>query len=197
MVLLSCAACSAGWVDQQRFISWPQQQLCAWEDYTDRPSAAGQHDVEHTGPEKTVGRSALCCKLCQPAWQLGRGVTVSVQQMHPCLYSCKKLPACAAGPRTFTKARMRRPGLETGDVVAFVSEVSPYSCHSCACPCSGPSLALTYSKFSLQPVICGSKSILRFARACAGHDLCGGPGRSLGGGAHPYQLRLPAYSCQQ
>eukprot|EP00891_Asterochloris_glomerata_P001849 jgi/Astpho2/1849/fgenesh1_pg.00038_%23_20_t len=27
-----------------------------------------------------------------------------------------------AGPRTFTKARMRRPGLDTGDVVAFVSE---------------------------------------------------------------------------
>ena len=158
MVLLSCAACNAGWMDQQRFISWPQQQLCAWQDNTDRPSAAGQHDDEHTGPETAMGRSVLCCKRRQMAWQLGCSVTVSLQQMRPYLFSCKQLRASAAGPRTFAKARMRRPGLETGDVVAFVSEVSRSSCHICACPCNGPSLALTYSRPSLQPDISAARA---------------------------------------
>ncbi len=55
---------------------------------------------------------------------------------------------------------MRRPGLDTGDVVAFVSEVSHDSYHICACPRNGPSLAQTNSKPSLQPDISGSKGIL-------------------------------------
>ena len=96
------------------------------------------------------------------ALELGHEVAVSLQQTCPCLFSCKQLPAPAAGPRTFAKARMRRPGLETGDVVAFVSEVSRHSSPICGCPCSAPSLALTYSKPSLQPDMSGSKGITEF-----------------------------------